>query len=52
MPAFGAFAGGLNVRDEAFAPLFQETLDSPQSLIHVLGERKVYAIPAQFCAPD
>lgn len=38
MPAYGAFAGGLNVRDDAFAPLFAH---APVALM--LGRDRVYA---------
>lgn len=39
LPAFGALAGGLNVRDEAFVPLF-----SRRPLAGVLGRGKVHAV--------
>jgi DNA ligase-associated metallophosphoesterase len=48
MPAFGAYAGGLNVRDRAFAQVFP-TLGFTA---HMLGERRVYAVAAQHCLPD
>jgi len=48
MPAFGAYAGGLNVRDRAFANVF-ETLTFTA---HMLGERRVYAVAAKRCLPD
>jgi uncharacterized protein len=48
MPAFGAYAGGLNVRDRAFANVFQ-TLGFTA---HMLGERRVYAVAAKHCLPD
>jgi len=48
MPAFGAYAGGLNVRDRAFAEIF-ETL---AFTVHMLGERRVYAVAARQCLPD
>ena len=38
MPAFGAYAGGLNVRDEAFAPLFPDGLTA-----HLIGETRVFS---------
>jgi DNA ligase-associated metallophosphoesterase len=45
MPAFGAYAGGLSIRDEAFARIFQ-----PADLIaHVLGDSRVHAIAASRC---
>jgi len=48
MPAFGAYAGGLNVRDRAFAAVF-ETLSFTA---HMLGERRIYAVAARQCLPD
>jgi uncharacterized protein len=48
MPAFGAYAGGLNVRDRAFARVF-ETLSFRA---HMLGARRVYAVAAKRCLPD
>jgi DNA ligase-associated metallophosphoesterase len=40
LPAFGAYAGGLNVRDAAFEGLFAAT-----PLVGALGDRRVYALP-------
>jgi DNA ligase-associated metallophosphoesterase len=40
LPAFGAYAGGLNVRDAAFDGLFNE-----EPLVGALGDRRVYALP-------
>jgi hypothetical protein len=48
MPAFGAYAGGLNVRNRAFARVF-ETLSFTA---HMLGARRVYAVAAKHCLPD
>jgi DNA ligase-associated metallophosphoesterase len=48
MPAFGAYAGGLNVRDRAFTAVF-ETL---AFTAHMLGERRIYAVAARQCLPD
>jgi DNA ligase-associated metallophosphoesterase len=45
MPAFGAYAGGLNVRDRAFARVFGTLAFTA----HLLGEARVYAIAAQRC---
>jgi uncharacterized protein len=45
MPAFGAYAGGLNIRDVAFAKIFQ-TLGF---MAHVLGDRRLHAIAASRC---
>ncbi len=46
MPAFGAYAGGLNVLDEAFAPLFGEFA------AHVLGGDGVYPFCGSALIPD
>jgi DNA ligase-associated metallophosphoesterase len=48
MPAFGAYAGGLNVRDRAFTAVF-ETL---AFTAYMLGERRIYAVAAKQCLPD
>jgi hypothetical protein len=48
MPAFGAYAGGLNVRDEAFAGVFGTLAFTA----HMLGEDRLYAFAAGRCAPD
>jgi DNA ligase-associated metallophosphoesterase len=48
LPAFGAYAGGLNVRDRAFARVFQTLAFTA----HMLGERRVYAVAAKQCLPD
>ena len=48
MPAFGAYAGGLNVRDRAITILFG-TLGFTA---HMLGEHRLYAIAAERCLPD
>jgi len=45
MPAFGAYAGGLNIRDAAFAKLF----GTPGFMAHVLGDNRVHAIAASRC---
>jgi len=44
MPAFGAFAGGLSIRDPAFAKLFGANF-----LAHVLGDNRLHAIAASRC---
>lgn len=46
LPAFGAYAGGLNVLDAAFEPLF-ETLTA-----WVLGRAAVYPVSLRRLAPD
>ncbi len=48
MPAFGAYAGGLNIRDAAFADLFG-TLNFTA---YMLGEDRLYAFAAKRCLPD
>ena len=48
MPAFGAYAGGLNVRDRAFSAIFP-TLDFTA---HMLGTSRLYAVAAGQCLPD
>ena len=47
LPAFGAYAGGLNARDRAFAALFE----TPPSA-WMLGRERVYAVPAARCLGD
>ncbi|MDO8875039.1 MAG: ligase-associated DNA damage response endonuclease PdeM [Pseudolabrys sp.] len=48
MPAFGAFTGGLNVRDAAFADLFGTLAFTA----HMLGDTRLYAFAAQRCLRD
>ena len=48
MPAFGAYAGGLNVRDRAIFGLFGTLAFTA----HMLGERRLYAVAAARCLPD
>ena len=45
MPAFGAYTGGLSIRDAAFAKIFQ-TLGF---MAHVLGDNRLHAIAASRC---
>jgi uncharacterized protein len=45
MPAFGAYTGGLNVRDRAFTAVF----GARAVTAHMLGERRLYAIAAARC---
>lgn len=40
LPAFGAYAGGLNACDRAFAPLFPRGFTA-----HVIGRSRMFAIP-------
>jgi len=48
MPAFGAYAGGLNIRHRAFAEIFGTLAFTA----HMLGERRIYALAAERCLPD
>jgi uncharacterized protein len=48
MPAFGAYAGGLNVRDRAIVALF----GALSFTAHMLGEARLYAVPAARCLSD
>jgi uncharacterized protein len=48
MPAFGAYAGGLNVRDRAIASLF----GASSFTAHMLGTGRLYAVPAARCLAD
>jgi len=45
MPAFGAYTGGLNIRDAAFAKIF----GTPGFMAHVLGDRRLHSIAASRC---
>jgi uncharacterized protein len=45
MPAFGAYAGGLSIRDAAFAKIFQ----SLGFMAHVLGDHRMHTIAASRC---
>ncbi|MEA2895932.1 MAG: uncharacterized protein QOJ84_1547 [Bradyrhizobium sp.] len=45
MPAFGAYTGGLNIRDAAFARIFQ----TMGFMAHVLGDNRMHAISASRC---
>jgi len=45
MPAFGAYAGGLSIRDVAFAKIFR----TPGFMAHVLGDNRVHTITASRC---
>jgi uncharacterized protein len=48
MPAFGAYAGGLNVRDRAILSLF----GTLSFTAHMLGTDRLYAVPAARCLAD
>jgi uncharacterized protein len=45
MPAFGAYAGGLSIRDAAFAKIFQ----TPGFMAYVLGDIRLHTIAASRC---
>ncbi len=45
MPAFGAYTGGLSIRDPAFAKIFR----APGLMAHVLGDTKLHTIAASRC---
>ncbi len=45
MPAFGAYAGGLNIRDHAFLQVF----GALGFTAHLLGDRRLYAFAAARC---
>ena len=47
MPAFGAYTGGLNIRDRAFTKVF----GAPAFTAHLIGERRLYAFAAAHCLP-
>lgn len=47
MPAFGAYAGGLNARDPAILSLFAKGFS-----VLALGRERVFAIPPGQCRPD
>jgi DNA ligase-associated metallophosphoesterase len=48
MPAFGAYAGGLNIRDRAFADVF----GTLKFTAYMLGEERLYTIAARRCLGD
>ena len=47
MPAFGAYAGGLNVCNGAFGELFGESFTA-----HLLGQDRLYALASARCLAD
>lgn len=47
MPAFGSYAGGLNIRDRAFKALLGRAFTA-----HLLGEDRLYAFTAARCLAD
>jgi DNA ligase-associated metallophosphoesterase len=48
MPAFGAYAGGLNIRHAAFVQVFGALAFTA----HLLGQRRLYALAAARCLAD
>ncbi len=46
MPAFGAYAGGLSIRDAAFAKIFRTSA----LMAHVLGDTRLHTIAALRCS--
>jgi len=48
LPAFGTYAGGLNVLDEAFAPLF----GNDGMMVWMLGQEGLYPIATRLLRPD
>ena len=46
MPAFGAYTGGLNIRDRAFAKVFARAFTA-----HLIGDKRLYAFAAARCLP-
>ena len=48
MPAFGAYAGGLNVRHRAFSKVF----GTPAFTAHMLGAGRIYSLAASSCLGD
>lgn len=47
MPAFGAYTGGLNVLDNAFAPLFDRSVN-----VSICGDERPYRVPIAALLPD
>jgi len=48
MPAFGAYTGGLNIRDVAFLKVF----GALGFTAHLIGQRRLYAFAAARCLAD
>jgi uncharacterized protein len=48
MPAFGAYTGGLNIRDRAFGAVF----GARKFTAHMLGDNRLYAFAASRCLSD
>ena len=47
MPAMGAYAGGLNLRDAAFRPLFHDGVS-----VHLIGDDRLFRIDSRLLLPD
>ena len=47
MPAMGAYAGGLNLRDAAFRPFFHEGVSA-----HLIGDDRLFRIDSRLLLPD
>lgn len=47
LPAFGAYAGGLNVLDPALAPVLGRRFT-----VHILGRERIFGFPASRLEPD
>jgi hypothetical protein len=47
MPAFGAYAGGLNVCDDVFRPLFPASFTA-----HLIGAERLFAIARPLLCGD
>jgi hypothetical protein len=45
LPAFGAYAGGLNIRNSAFLDVF----DAFSFTAYLIGDRSIYSLPASRC---
>jgi uncharacterized protein len=48
LPAFGAYTGGLNIRDSAILA----AMDGDVPFAHVLGDSRIFAVPPMRTAPD
>jgi uncharacterized protein len=48
MPAFGAYAGGLNLQDPAIKTLF----DARRMTAHVCGKTRIYQVSPARLTPD
>ena len=46
MPSFGAYTGGLSIRDRAFAKIFATLAFT----VHLLGDNRLHAMPAARCS--